>query len=128
MRKLIRQRQRGSSQHGDFDDWDFGSGGRCHHRIDQWTNLYVAGTSPQITSATPDNVGCCVRRLDTVDLGSMTVTGSAMITDGYHDRIDISANGQLYIGSHTCTNIGNINNIRAKCAAAFQFLIRRMET
>jgi hypothetical protein len=35
----------------------------------------------------------------------MTVTGSAIITDGYHDGMQISQNGQLYIGSHSCTNI-----------------------
>jgi hypothetical protein len=46
-----------------------------------------------------------------VDIGSMTVTGSAVITDGYHDRIDMGLNGQLFIGSHTCTNIGNVNNV-----------------
>jgi hypothetical protein len=40
-----------------------------------------------------------------IDTASMTVTGSATITDGYHDRMQISQNGQLYIGSHSCTNI-----------------------
>jgi hypothetical protein len=40
----------------------------------------------------------------------MTVTSSAVITDGYHDRIDMSVNGQLFIGSYTCTNEGNVNN------------------
>ena len=32
------------------------------------------------------------------------------ITDGYHDRIDMSVNGQLFIGSYGCTNIGNVYN------------------
>lgn len=75
------------------------------------STLYVAGNSPtshdcagQTTAATTCG------RLDIVDLGSMTVTGSVVITDGYHDRIDMSSNGQLYIGSHNCTNIGNVNN------------------
>ncbi len=76
------------------------------------TNLYVAGTSPTNNKCTGQTTAATVcGRLDTIDLGSMTVTGSAVITDGYHDRIDISANAQLYIGSHTCTNIGNVNNI-----------------
>jgi hypothetical protein len=39
----------------------------------------------------------------------MTVTGSLVITDGYHDRIDMSGNGQLFIGSHTCSIVGNVN-------------------
>jgi hypothetical protein len=54
--------------------------------------------------------------LDIVDLSTMTdpyfqsPTTEIAITDGYHDRIDMSANGQLFIGSHVCTNVGNVNN------------------
>jgi len=40
----------------------------------------------------------------------MTLTGSVVITDGYHDRIDMSSNGHLFIGSYGCTTIGNVNN------------------
>ena len=40
----------------------------------------------------------------------MTVTSSVVITDGYHNRIDMSNNGQLFIGSYNCTTIGNVNN------------------
>ena len=75
------------------------------------STLYVAGTSTtnnlctgQATAATTCG------RLDTVDIGSMTVTGSAVITNGYHNRIDMSINGQLFIGALTCTNVGNVNN------------------
>lgn len=77
------------------------------------STLYVAGTpisaannacTGQTTAATKCG------RLDIVDVNSMTVTGSVVITDGYHDRIDLSANGQLFIGSLRCTNIGNVNN------------------
>jgi hypothetical protein len=88
-----------------------------------WLNgstLYVAGTPTASVSNSAPNNSCAGQttgaktcgRLDLVDLGSatMTVTGSAVITDGYHDRIDMSVNGQLFIGSYTCTNIGNVNN------------------
>ena len=79
------------------------------------TTLYVAGT-PTASAANPTPNDSCGQdtqaktcgRLDIVDLGSMAVTGSAIITDGYHDRIDMSSNGQLFIGSHTCTIIGNV--------------------
>jgi hypothetical protein len=74
------------------------------------STLYVAGApanflcpASQKTAAT--NCGT----LDVVDLGSMQVTGSAAITDGYHDRMDMTTNGQLFIGSHNCTNVGNVN-------------------
>jgi hypothetical protein len=87
------------------------------------STLYVAGTpttknscSRQTTAATTCG------RLDIVDLGSMTVTGSVVITDGYHDRIDISNNGQLFIGAHTCTNIGNVNNVAGEVRGCLSIL------
>jgi hypothetical protein len=75
------------------------------------STLYVAGTSPTNNACTGQTTAATTcGRLDLVDLGSMTVTASAVITDGYHDRIDLGSNSQLFIGSHTCTNIGNVNN------------------
>jgi len=32
------------------------------------------------------------------------------IPDGRHTQMDLSINGQLFIGSTDCTNIGNVNN------------------
>jgi len=73
--------------------------------------LYVAGTSPTNNSCIGQTTAATTcGRLNIVDLGSMTVTGTVVIPDGYHDHIDLSNNGQLFIGSHTCTNVGNINN------------------
>jgi len=78
--------------------------------------LYVAGTPPPPTPGTNTCTGGTTTaastcgRLDVIDLNSMTVTNSAVITDGYHDRMDMGLNGQLFIGSHDCTNIGNSNN------------------
>jgi hypothetical protein len=83
-----------------------------------WLNgstLYVAGTAAASPSNSSPNNLCTgtmaptCGRLDIVDLSSMTVTGSAVITDGYHDRIDMSGDGQLFIGAHTCSNVGNVN-------------------
>jgi hypothetical protein len=75
------------------------------------STLYVAGSpanypcpASQKTAAT--NCGI----LDVVDLSSMQVTSSAAITDGYHDRMDLTTNGQVFVGSRHCTNIGNVNN------------------
>jgi DNA-binding beta-propeller fold protein YncE len=76
------------------------------------STLYVAGTpvtnnacTGQVTAATTCG------RLDILDLDTMTVTGKVVITDGYHNRIDISSNGQLFLGSYDCTNIGNVNAV-----------------
>ena len=75
------------------------------------STLYVAGTpmnfpcpASQKTAAT--NCGT----LDVVDLSSMRVTSTTAVTDGYHSRMDLTTNGQLFVGSSNCTNIGNVNN------------------
>jgi hypothetical protein len=77
------------------------------------STLYVVGTPPtapanSCTNQTTAATTC--GRLDIVDLSSGTVTSSVSITDGYHTRMDLTTNGQLFIGSSNCTNIGNVNN------------------
>jgi len=74
------------------------------------STLYVAGTPPPSPPGTNTCTGTATAatscgRLSVVDTGSMKVTDSAIITDGYHDRMQISQDGQLFIGSHSCTNI-----------------------
>lgn len=54
--------------------------------------------------------------LDIVNLNTMTdpyynkPAIELAIPDGYHDRMDLSPNGQLFIGSYGCTNIGDADN------------------
>jgi hypothetical protein len=76
--------------------------------------LYVAGTAAvgsgneTCASGTPAICG----RLTVVDLPSMTVTGASTgveIPDGYHTHMDMSGNGQLFVGSRNCTNIVPLN-------------------
>lgn len=75
------------------------------------TTLYVAGTPTTNNGCAPQTTAATIcGRLDVVDLGSGTVTSTAVITDGFHDRMDLTANGQLFIGSYDCTNIGNVNS------------------
>lgn len=71
------------------------------------TTMYLAGTpvpaspcSGQQTQATSCGL------LTVFDLPSMTVTKTGIvITDGYHNRMALGANGQLFIGARTCTEI-----------------------
>ncbi len=76
------------------------------------STMYLAGTpytsgSPsqpctgQITAATTCGL------LTIFDLSSMTVANSSpiVVTDGYHNRIAMGDNGQLFIGARTCTEI-----------------------
>jgi hypothetical protein len=74
------------------------------------SKLYVAGTPPANPGGTNTCAGTATAatscgRLTVVDTGSMTVTGSAIITDGYHDRMQLNQDGQLFIGSQGCSNI-----------------------
>jgi hypothetical protein len=84
------------------------------------STLYVAGngtpTGPpcaSIPSAAPTGATYC-GTLDLVNLATMqdpyynNPATEIAITDGYHDRIDMSVNGQLFVGSKTCTNIGDV--------------------
>jgi len=75
------------------------------------STLYVAGTPPINNDCSGQTTAATVcGRLDVIDLGSGTVTATAKITDGYHQRMDLTINDQLFIGSKNCTNIGNANN------------------
>jgi hypothetical protein len=86
------------------------------------STLYVAGkgtpTGPlcaSIAGAAPTAAQYC-GTLDLVNLTTMqdpyynNPATEIAITDGYHNRIDMSVNGQLFIGSYDCTNIGNVYN------------------
>jgi hypothetical protein len=75
------------------------------------TSMYLAGTpvpNPDplpCTGQTTAATSCGL--LTIVDLNSMTVVNPApiVITDGYHNRMALGANGQLFVGAKTCTEI-----------------------
>ena len=74
--------------------------------------LYVAGTpasAPRNACTGAATAAITCGRLDVVNLASSppTVTSSQVITDGYHNRIDLSDNGQLFVGARNCTSINN---------------------
>jgi hypothetical protein len=67
--------------------------------------LYVAGTPPRTPCGAGTAATAC-GTLSVVDVSSMKVTaGPVIITDGYHNRMQMGANGQLFIGAHGCTNV-----------------------
>jgi hypothetical protein len=88
------------------------------------TKLYVAGngipTGQQCSLLTnPVNKKTAATycgTLDIVDLSTMTdpyfgiQSNEIAIPDGYHDHMDMSINGQLFVGSRRCTNLGDVNN------------------
>jgi hypothetical protein len=70
------------------------------------TPPYVAG-SPQQPCTGEATAATSCGLLNIVDLPTMSVTNAApiVITDGYHNRMGLGANGQLFIGARTCTEI-----------------------
>jgi len=66
-----------------------GSRGRRNHRISHRTTSTWPAILLPTARVQARHGGHHLRRLDFVDLSSMTVTGSAVITDGYHNRIDM---------------------------------------
>jgi len=70
------------------------------------TTLYVAGSPPGLACDSGTQAQSC-GAVSTVDVGSMTVsnTSTIKIADGYHNRMELGANGQLFIGARACTNI-----------------------
>jgi hypothetical protein len=85
--------------------------------------LYVAGTPPPNPPGTntckgTQTAATTCGRLTAIDTNSMAVTGPAIITDGFHSRMQLSQNGQLYIGSVGCTNIATGGELRG-CLSIF---------
>jgi hypothetical protein len=75
------------------------------------TTMYLAGTpvpNPDplpCTGQTTAATSCGL--LTIVDLNSVTVVNPApiVITDGYHNRMALGANGQLFVGAENCSEI-----------------------
>jgi len=70
------------------------------------TTLYVAGTPPHLACGSGTAAPTC-GTLNILNTDSMEVTNPKpiVITDGYHDRMDMGLYGQLFIGSHSCSNV-----------------------
>lgn len=86
--------------------------------------LYVTGTPPDTPCGTGTAATNC-GRLTLIDTGSNTATGSAIITNGRHDRMALSQNGQLFIGAHDCTNINTSTEVRG-CLSIFNSSISKV--
>jgi hypothetical protein len=79
--------------------------------ISTGSTMYVVGTPPGTPCGSGTAATSC-GTLSIVDVASMTSSAPILITDGYHDRMDISSNGQLFIGAKTCTNLTSSSETR----------------
>lgn len=71
------------------------------------TLLYVAGTPPgqSCAGAVPATSAAFCGTASVVDLTSRTVRSKALIADGYHTRMEMGSNNQLFVGASTCTSV-----------------------
>ena len=79
------------------------------------STLYLAGTPvPATPCANQTTAATSCGLLTTFDLTSMSVTNAPgiAITDGYHTLLKMAANGQLFIGARTCTEIATSSETR----------------
>jgi hypothetical protein len=83
------------------------------------STLYVAGTPPHTPCGPGTAVATC-GTLNIIDISSMqTTAGPYLIPDGFHDRMQMGANGQLFVGSHSCTSINVLGGEVRGCLAIF---------
>ncbi|HYA25654.1 MAG TPA: hypothetical protein VEF05_15930 [Terriglobales bacterium] len=83
------------------------------------STLYVAGTPPQ-TACGPGTEAKTCGTLNVVDAASLKPTSNpVLITDGYHDRMAMGSNGQLFIGAHSCTSINILGGEVRGCLSIF---------
>ena len=54
-----------------------------------------------------------------VDVSSGTVVSTAEITDGYHNRVDMGADGQLFVGAKTCSQVLTVGTDQRGCLSIF---------
>jgi hypothetical protein len=81
------------------------------------STLYVAGSAPGTACTT--GVATLCGTLSVVDLSSSTVVSTAEITNGYHNRIDMGADGQLFVGAKTCSQIVTAGADQRGCLSIF---------
>lgn len=81
--------------------------------------LYVAGTPPNHPCGAGTAATTC-GTLTILNINSMAVTaGPFTVPDGFHDRMQMGANGQLFVGSHSCTSINVLGGEVRGCLAIF---------
>ena len=70
----------------------------------QGINLWVAGTPPGTACGSGTAAASC-GSLTPVNVSAMTAGTPVLITDGFHNHIELTPDGQLYIGAINCTDI-----------------------
>jgi hypothetical protein len=82
--------------------------------------LYVVGTPPHTACGAGTAATTC-GTLNMVDVDGMKVINSSpiIITDGYHNRMAMGADGQLFIGARSCTSINVLGGEVRGCLSIY---------
>jgi hypothetical protein len=82
--------------------------------------LYVAGTPPH-TACGGGTAATTCGTLNIVDVSSMKVMNPKpiIITDGYHNRMALGSNGQLFVGARSCTSINDLGGEVRGCLSIY---------
>ena len=82
--------------------------------------LYVAGTPPHTACGAGTAATTC-GTLNMVDVDGMKVINSSpiIITDGFHNRMAMAADGQLFIGARSCTSINVLGGEVRGCLSIY---------
>src|SRR5262249_11108552 len=87
------------------------------------TNLFVAGTAPTpvgVNSCAPTSTAATTcGQLSVIDISSQQVVHTQVITDGYHDRMAITADGNVYVGAKGCTIISQLGGEQRGCLSIY---------
>ena len=68
------------------------------------STLYVAGTPPNTACGSGTAATTC-GTVQSVNVNSMTASTPLLVTDGYHYRMEMGSNGQVFLGAKACTDI-----------------------
>ncbi len=81
--------------------------------VDMTQSPPAASLTPiSCAAASPATSATSCGRLTVIDATSLSAGVPVTITDGRHDRMEMGANGQLFLGARNCTNVNLPSDVR----------------
>jgi len=82
------------------------------------TTMYVAGSAPGTPCGSGTAATAC-GTLSVVNLTSLTANTPLQITNGFHNHMELTADGQLFIGAKTCSDVNIAGGEVRGCLSIF---------
>ena len=88
------------------------------------TTLYVVGTDPNLaasgTSCAGSNTAAAAcGQLSIIDTAALQASAPIVITDGYHNRMTLTADMQLFIGARRCSDVNIAGGEQRGCLSIY---------